>query len=274
MQTFNRVFSAIFDVVLAPFGHGPVAAAVDLTLWPALMGVLAIAIYKVVSNQKALARVKSQISMRLLEIRLFSHDILQVLRSTGWILAKNTVYLGNHMLPMAVMLGPFVIILAQLVAHYGYEPVTPGRVDVLQVRLDPDAGVPASAVSLELPAGVALDAAPVQTADHRAFFRLRAAEPGDHVLRVHVGDEVFEKGWAVGGEPRKVPARRLRGIGAILYPGEDALPGDGPVEAIELTVPARPLGFLPDGELGIVLWTLVVSLAAGFAVKGLFGVTI
>ena len=28
------------------------------------------------------------------------------------------------------------------------------------------------------------------------------------------------------------------------------------------------------GELGIVLWALVLSLAAGFAVKGLFGVTI
>jgi hypothetical protein len=274
LQSFNRISSAVFDLLLAPFGHGHVAAAVDLTLWPALMGVLAIAVYKLVSNQKGLARVKSQISMRLLEIRLFSHDISQVLRSTGWILLKNTVYLGNHMIPMLVMLGPFVVILAQLVAHYGYAPVEPGRVEVLQVRLDPEAGVPASKVSLALPEGVALDAPPVQTADHRAFFRLRAEAPGDHVLRVSVGDAVFEKGWAVGGASRKVPAKRLRGIEAILYPGELALPADGPVEAIELATPARPLGFLPDGELGIVLWTLVVSLAAGFAVKGLFGVTI
>ena len=274
MQTFNRFWSALFDWVLAPFGHGPVAAAVDLTLWPALMGVLAMAVYKLVSNQKSLTRVKSQISMRLLEIRLFSHDILQVLRSTGAILVKNTFYLGNHMLPMAVMLGPFVIILAQLVSHYGYQPVPAGSVDVLHVRLDPDAGVPARDVSLELPAGVALDAPPVHTADYRAFFRLRAETPGDHVLRVAVGDTVYEKGWAVGGEDRKVPAKRLRGIEAILYPGEDALPSDGPLLALELTAPARPLGPLPDGELGIVLWTLVVSLAVGFAVKGLFGVTI
>ena len=51
--------------------------------------------------------------------------------------------------------------------------------------------------------------------------------------------------------------------------GEDALPADGPVLGIELAMPARPLGPLPDGELGIVLWTLVVSLVAGFAVVGL-----
>ena len=274
IQTTNRIFSAIFDVLLAPFGHGPIAAAVDLTLWPAAMGVLAIAIYKLVSNQKALTRVKSQISMRLLEIRLFSHDIGQVLRSTGAILAKNTLYLGNHMLPMAVMIGPFVLLLAQLVAHYGYAPVPTGTVQLLQVELDPEAGIAASELELALPEGVALDAPPVHTADHRAFFRLRADAPGDHVLRLSLGDRVYEKGWAVGGDWRKVPAGRLRGLEAILYPAELALPGDGPLRSIDLKPPARGLGPLPDGELGIVLWTLVVSLAAGFAVKGLFGVTI
>src|SRR2546426_11664526 len=98
MQTFNRIANAVFDPLIAPFGHDhPVF---DLLLWPVLMGLLAMAVYKAVSNQKALTRVKSQISMRLLEIRLFSHDILSVLRSTGMILVKNFVYLGNHMLPM------------------------------------------------------------------------------------------------------------------------------------------------------------------------------
>ena len=34
MQTFNRISSAIFDVLLAPFGHG--FPAFDLLVWPAL----------------------------------------------------------------------------------------------------------------------------------------------------------------------------------------------------------------------------------------------
>lgn len=272
MQTFNHISSAIFDVFLAPFGHE--RAAFDMLVWPALLGVVAILIYKVVSNQKALVRVKSQISMRLLEIRLFSHDIVQVLKSTGLILVKNVVYLGNHMLPMAVMLGPFVVILAQLVANYAYEPAPQGSVELLHVRLDPDAGVSARDVTLELPEGISLDAPPVQTADHQAFWRLRADAPGDHVLSVRVGDEVFEKGWAVGGAARKVPLKRLRGLEAILYPGESALPAGGPVLSMEMGMHSRALGPLPAGELGIVLWVLVWSLAAGFAVKGLFGVTI
>lgn len=272
MQTFNSVSTALFDVVMAPFGHE--RAAFDMLLWPTLMGVLAILVYKLVSNQQALARVKSQITMRLLEIRLFSHDIVQVLKSTGAILGKNVVYLGNHMIPMVVMLGPFVVIVAQLVANYAYDPSPEGSVELLHVRLDPEAGVSARDVSLTLPEGIALDAGPVRTADQQVFWRLRAEQPGDHVLTVKVGDDVFPKGWAVGGEARKVPQKRLRSLEAILYPGEPALPAAGPVLSMELEMHPRSLGPLPAGELGIVLWVLILSLAAGFAVKGLFGVTI
>lgn len=272
MQTFNRISNALFDVVMAPFGHAH--PAFDLLVWPVLMGLLAMAVYKAVSNQKALARVKSQISMRLLEIRLFSHDIFSVLRSTGMILVKNVVYLGNHMLPMVIMLGPFVVILAQLVANYAYDPAPTGAVELLHVQLDPEANVAAREAVLALPEGVALDAPPVATADHQVFWRLRADQPGDHVLRVSIGGETYEKGWAVGGDARKVPLRRLRGLEAILYPGEPALPADGPVLAIELGIHPRALGPLPAGELGIVLWTFALSLVAGFAVKGVFGVTL
>ncbi len=272
MQTFNAVTSVVFDVFLAPFGHE--RALFDMLLWPTLMGVLAILVYKAVSNQKALARVKGQITMRLLEIRLFSHDIVQVLKSTGAILGKNVVYLGNHMLPMAVMLLPFVIIIAQLVANYAYEPSPKGAVELLHVRLDPDAGLSPKDVSLAVPDGITVEAGPVRTADHQAFWRLRADAEGDHVLALTVGDQVFEKGWAVGGAPRKIPQKYLRGIEAILYPAEGALPGGGPVQSIELAMHPRTLGPLPAGELGIVLWVLVLSLAAGFAVKGVFGVTI
>ena len=272
IAAFNQISNALFDVVMAPFGHAH--PSFDLVVWPAVMGVLAMAVYKVVSNQRALTRVKSQISMRLLEIRLFSHDIFQVLRSTGMIVLKNFVYMGNHMMPMLIMFVPFVVILAQLVAHYAYDPSPPGSVELLYVQLDPQAGVAPRDATLDLPQGVVLEAGPVATADHRVFWRLRAEEPGDHVLRVSLGGAVLEKQWAVGGAARKVPARRLRGLEAILYPGEPALPGDGPVLAMELGVHSHALGPLPAGELGIVLWTFVFSLVAGFAVKGVFGVTL
>ncbi len=272
MQTYNDVASAIFDFLLAPFGHD--FALFDLVLWPAVMGVAALQVYKHVSNQRAIARVKKQIGMHLLEIRLFRHDIAQVLKSTGTILVKNTVYIGHNLLPMAVMLVPIVAVMVQLVAHYAYAPSRPGSVELLHLQLDPTASVSPRDVSLVLPAGVTLDAPAVRTADGQVFWRVRADQPGDHVLRVTVGDDVFEKGWAVGGEPRKVPVKRLRSWEALLYPGEAAIPAGAPVLSLELDMNIRSLAYLPDGELGILLWAMVLSMGAGVALKGVFGVTL
>ena len=118
------------------------------------------------------------------------------------------------------------------------------------------------------------DAPVVRTADGRVFWRLRAEQEGDHVLLVKIGDQAYEKRWAVGGGPRKVPVKRLRTWEALLYPGEPAIPASAPVVALEIEAPTRALTGLPEGESGILLWALALSLVAGFALKGVFGVTL
>jgi len=272
MQTYNNIASAIFDFLLAPFGHK--IALFDLIVWPVLMGIGALQVYKYTSNQAAIARVKRQISMHLLEIRLFRDDIAQVLVSTFKIIAKNMIYIGHNLTPMAVMLIPMIALMVQLVAHYAYEPATPGSVELLHLKLDPNASVSTRDVSLELPDGVSLAAPSVRTADGQVFWSMRADQPGDHVLRVRVGDQVYDKDWAVGGPPRKIPVKRLRNWEALLYPGEAALPSDSPVLSLEVPMHTRPLAFVWDGEVGILMWAMVVSLLAGVALKDLFGVTL
>ncbi len=272
MQLYNNIASAIFDVLLAPFGHG--FAYFDLLLWPVLMGVGALVVYKYTSNQKAITAIKKQISMHLLEIRLFRDDLLQVLKSTVTIVAKNFIYIAHNLTPMVVMIVPMVALMVQLVAHYAYAPSQPGDVELLRVRLDPDSPVKASDISLTLPDGVRLDAPVVRSADGRVFWRLKAERAGDHVLKIDAGGRSIEKIWAVGGEPRKIPVKRLRGLEAVLYPGEEALPSSSPLLSIELATVVRPLPYLPDGEGGILLWILLVSLLAGVALKDAFGVTL
>jgi hypothetical protein len=190
MQTYNDVSSAIFDFLLAPFGHEPVGF--DLVVWPVLMGIGALQVYKYTSNQKAIARVKTRISMHLLEIRLFRDDIAQVIKSAGIIIAKNVLYIGHNLVPMAVMLAPMVAVMVQLVAHYAYAPSQPGSVELLHLRLDPAAAISSRDVSLKVPAGVMLDAPAVRTADGQVFWRVRADQVGDHVLKVKAGDETPE----------------------------------------------------------------------------------
>ena len=272
MATLNSISSAVFDVLLAPFGHGP--AWFDLLLWPVVGGVIALVVYKYVSNQGGIERAKARIRVHLYEIRLFRHDPLVVLGSTGKIVLRNGLYLGHNLLPMVVMLVPMLAVLAQLEANYAFAPAAVGTVELLEVKLDPERGVSPRELRLELPPGVALDAPPVRTAEGEVFWRLRAEAPGDHVLSLRVGDETLTKTWAVGGEHRKVPVLRTRSWEAFLYPGEAPLPRSSAVESVSLACPERDLGALPGGELGILATFFGVSLLAGFALKGVFGVTL
>ena len=114
MLVLNAISTALFDPLLAPFGHGP--AWFDLLLWPVLAGVLALVAYKYVSNQRGIERAKNRIRAHLYEIRLFRHDPLVVLGSTGKILLRNAVYLGHNLLPMVVVLAPMLAVLTQLEA--------------------------------------------------------------------------------------------------------------------------------------------------------------
>lgn len=272
MSTYQTIANGIFDFVLAPFGHD--WFWFDLLIWPIVMGVGALQVYKYVSNQKAIAAVKRQISMHLLEIRLFRDDIAQVLTSTAKIVAKNVLYIGHNLVPLLVMIVPMVLLMVQLVSHYAYSPSDVGAVEVLRLKLDPDGPVSPKDVSLKVPEGVTLDAPRVRTADGQVFWRLRADRAGDHVLAIDVGGERYEKGWAVGGDARKIPVKRLRSLEALLYPGEAPIPSGSPVVSIELAGDTRSLTGMPDGEGGILLWAMVVSMVAGVALKDAFGVTL
>jgi hypothetical protein len=273
MNGFNALASAVFDVVLAPLGHRQ--AWFDLLVWPVLAGIVALLVYKRVSNQAGIARAKNGIVVNLLEVVLFRDDLLGVLASTARALGQNVLYLGHNIVPMLVMFVPMMAVLVQLVAHYALAPVPVGSVELLSARLDPaKANVKPTDVRLELPAGVALDAPPVRTPDGEVVWRIRAQAEGDYVLRIHAGESVIEKRLAVGGAPRKVPVMRTKSWEALLYPGETGMPADSPLYSVDLHYPDRVLTFFPNGEGGILLWFFVLSLAAGFALKNRFGVTL
>jgi hypothetical protein len=273
MSTFNSAAGALFDILLAPFGHRQ--AWFDLLVWPILAGIVALLVYKRLSNQAGIARAKNGIVVNLLEVMLYRDDLVGVLGSTGRALWKNLAYLGHNVMPMLVMFVPMMAILVQLVANYALDPVPVGSVELVTARVDRSVGgVKASDVRLELPEGVRLDAPPVRTADGEIVWRVRAEAEGDHVLKLHVGDRVIEKGFAVGGGPRKVPVMRTKSWEALLYPAEATMPAESPLYSVDLHYPDRKLAFFPDGEGGVLLWFFVASLAAGFMLKNRFGVTL
>jgi hypothetical protein len=279
VNLFNSISSAVFDVVLAPFGEQH--AWFDMLFWSVAGGIVALIVYRYVSNQRGIQTAKNAIKVHLLEIRLFKDDIRVVVSATARILLKNGLYLGHNLLPMLVMIVPMMTILFQLEAHYAHDPLPVGSVSLLTVKLDTSQpGVPdtatalAETVRIEVPEGLSLDAPPVRTAEGEIAWRLRLERAGDHVVAIRVGDRVVEKRIAVGGEPRKVPVLRTKAIEGLLYPGEAGLPDDSPVYSARLRYPERDLGWLPGGELGVLATFFGLSLLSGFALKGFFGVTL
>lgn len=276
MNAFNSISTAIFDVLLAPFGGTAVWQVwLSLIVWSSIFGLVAMVAFKYCSFQDAIASAKNQIKVHLYEIRLFKDDIIGVVVSTVKILLKNVLYLSNTLLPVAVMMAPMVAVLSQLEANYAFAPVEVGTESVLTVELDREVtDAPATVVTLDLPDGVEQTAPAVRTPDGKIAWRIKAAAPGDHVLGIDVGGTVVEKGWAVGGEPRKVPVLRTKSMWGFLYPGEAPLASDSPVYSAELSVAGFARGY-PERELGegdIIIIFLIVSMAVGFVLMLAFGV--
>ncbi|MES2641381.1 MAG: hypothetical protein V4850_17955 [Myxococcota bacterium] len=274
LALFNTISSIVFDVVLAPIGHG--RPWFDLFVWPILAGVVALLVYKRISNQAGITRAKNGIAVHLLEVVLFKDDLRVVLPATAKALGKNALYLGYNIVPMVVMFAPMTMILVQLVSNYAYAPLPVGSTTMFVVKLDADmaGAVSPRDVTLTLPEGVSLDAPPVRTADGEIAWRLRLDTAGDHVLSVAAGGTTETKIVAVGGEPRKVPVLRTKGWEALLYPAEAVPAGDSPIERLSIDRADRDLGWLPSGEGGILGWFFGFSLLAGFALKDRFGVTL
>ncbi len=270
MKWFNTASSAVFDVLLAPFGHN--LAAFDLLLWPLLAGIGALLVYKRISNQAGIKRAQKGIQVHLLEVVLYRDHLGGVLVSTAKALGQNFAYLGHNIFPMVVMIVPMTAILVQIVANYAYAPLRVGSTPLLEVQLVQ--GVNADEVVLSVPAGVRVEEGPVTTPTGVAVWRLKAEAAGNYQLDLTVGGITEHKALAVGDGPRKVPVTRTSGLEGFLYPGEAALASDSPFETIHIAMPDRPLAWFPDGEGGILGWFFLYSLGAGFALRGTFGVTL
>lgn len=277
MGSFNSITTAIFDPILGLFGD--VSAWIDILFWSILGGVVALLVYKHISNQKGIAKAKNDIKVHLMEIRLFQDDLIAVIVSTVKILLKNVLYIGHNVMPMIVMFVPMMTILFQLEANYAFDPVEPGSTVTLTATLDPEAtDARGRDIQLELPEGLELVAASKGRPDG-AVFQIRAdtASELDYEIRLSADGVEETKGLAVGGGHRKVPYMRTKSLEAFLYPGEPALAGSSPFAEIRFgldDIPSRDLGWLPGGEGGILAVFFILSIVAGLALKGVFGVTL
>lgn len=277
MSLLNGLLSTVFDVLLYPFrSQHPL---VGLTVVSAVAAVLMLLAYRATSNQAAIEKVKRQIAAGLFEIRLYNDDMVAILRAQGAILRHNFKYMGLNLVPMVWMLLPFVLVVAQLQFHYGYEGLAVGRSSLLTVRLSDDAvaGATSDAIELEqLPSGIRLDSPRVWIPSKgEAAWRIVAEQPGNYSVRVNVLGNTYDKTIVVSDVIERRSPNRLQAslLDQLLYPAEAPLPGSGPVAEIALAYPDRTVGLFGFEGHWLIAF-LILSIAIAFALKDRFGVTI
>ena len=294
MNALNSAMTSLFDVLLTPFEIlGPTWA---LILVSGVFGVLALIVFKHISSQKAIKAAKDKIKGHIIAIRIYQDDLVVVGKSIGKVLLRNFQYLGLNFGPFIPLAFPFLFVAAQFVVRYAYAPVplTPanevvmaGAGTLLEIELAKESKRDVAKLEVGLPAGLKAISPLVRApSEGRAFMELVAVESGVHEISLQLPGREPETKLLVAGDAslRKMQPRRVAAGGwyklhdpehcSLLWPAEKGFDSDSPFEVAAIAYPMRDLGWLPSGELGILITFVLASMLFGFLALKPLGVQI
>jgi uncharacterized membrane protein (DUF106 family) len=233
--------SACFDVLLRPLDALPVL--VSLTLVSLTTAILVLLIFRVSSDQDAVAAVKRQIHAGFFEMRLLNDDLSAMLHAARDILRHEVTHVRLSLVPLFLTAVPLVVIVAQLQCRFGYVGVPPGHPVLVTAELKSSnvnpllATISGSGLQADTPTGVWIPAL------HQAVWRVVPVEPGEHAIEVRIGDDVYVKTLqASTGLGRSSPLRPSSRLDdQILHPCETPLPDEALLGAIRVAYPVREI---------------------------------
>jgi uncharacterized membrane protein (DUF106 family) len=262
----------VFTLLLKPFEGG--SALGGLIFISVLTGGVMLFLFRFTSNQQAMKEVKTRISAYFLELRLYSHDISNVLASQGKILRSNMSYMKLSLIPAVVMIVPVLLVMVQLNLRYASEQLKPGETAIVKVKVTDGYDVMRNRLDLDCSGGVEKASPGVRIPSlNEVCFKVRLTEPGVHKITLRSAAGSVE--MPIYGSNRLVPVysvAKKTSIGEVLSnPGSPRVPADVPIESVEVSY--RPMEF---GLLGVNLswlWTfLIISFAFGLCLKFIFKV--
>ncbi len=269
----HRVLTPLFDVICWPFrALAPIWALVVISC---VSGIFLVWLFGKTSDQDRIREIRDRIRGNLIGVRLFQHDVAVVLRLQGKIFGDTFRFMRHALVPLVIMLAPVLLIMTQLNLRFAVRPLDTGEPVVLTALVRDPAALEGR-IELEVPDGVTVETPPVKIRSRGEIaWRLRVDRPGDHTLLVRVGDDTIEKRLISGdGWGPVVQLRSGRGIlDTLLYPGEPPIAADQGLESVAIGYPPldmRLFGIGVDWLIGFFL----LSMASGFACKGILGVEV
>ncbi len=269
----NVAANGLGRVLLAPVGVLP--GWLSATLIALASGVFFLFIFKYTSDQRAIKRVRDDISANLLALKLFKDSALVALRCQGRVLGSACRLLPLTMVPIIVMIVPVSLLLGQLSLWYEARPLRDGEEAVVTLRLH---GEPVSAwpeVSLQAAPFVAVSIGPVRINSRREIcWNIQARQNGYHRLVFHVDGQTVDKELAIGDGFMRVSVRRpgWQWSDALTHPAETPFSPQSPVQSIAIDYPER--SSWTSGTGSWVIYWFVGSMVSGFCFRRLLKVNI
>jgi hypothetical protein len=279
MNTTNRIVSALFDVLVLPFEWmGDIVALIAIS---GVFGILALLLFKRISWQAGIKATKDKIKGHMIAIRIYQDDLRIVFGSVLKVVGRNFQYLALNFGPILPLFVPFVLIAAQLVVRYAFDPLPvveesvararlPGRGTMLEVRLKHGRESEVRDLDVQFPAHLlALSPVGRNARDGLAVVEFAAVAPGTGDIQLVIGGSpVGSKTVVAGAEapPKMQPERVSSFFASWLWPAEPTFPPDSPIESVKFAYPERSLGILPGGPVGVLLVFFLASIVFGIAI--------
>lgn len=270
--TLNQVSNFVFTIFLWPFSGLSAGWQIFVLAVPAT--ILSLLVFKYSSNQEGIKLNKDKIKAYLLEMRLFKDDLGVTLGAEKKILRHTAAYLGYALLPMAVMIIPFILILVQVESRFAFKSLDLGEQVILSVTMDSQKPVHDIDSSLELPSGLSKTTPAMRVDDtQEILWRIRGDKAGIYHAVLKIDNQSVEKKLVVdqGALPLSPTVYRANDIRSVGYPIEPTL--DENLSVSEVTV-AYPRARAEFAGLSSASWLLVLyTIVLGFLMRGFFGVT-
>ena len=275
METFNSLITRLFSLLLAPLAGLP--AVYGLLAVSIVSGTLLVFIYGLVSNQGALKRVKKRIAAGIYESVLFRHDLALSLKAQAGMLWGGVKYFALAIPPLAILLIPSLVILAQLNLRYGARPIGFSESALVKVDLQNDEALFETEL-LSDDSEIKITP-PLRDLDSNSVtWRINAPDKigsNTHNLKLVVGGIGANKQVFIGKQPDILPAEAYTSKWwQFLYPGATVAPElKSRVNSISIIYPEQEYELAGVSLHWLVVFA-IVSILAGLLASRVFKIEI
>lgn len=212
------------------------------TIISAVVGVILLIIFKYISNQTAIGKVKDSIKANMLALRLFKDSMVVTLQSQGKVFKGAGLLLFYSLKPMLVMMVPVCFILAQMGLWYQSRPLRPAEEAIVTIQLSEKIESDFPDVIINCNRFATVETGPVRVLSKKQIhWKIKGVEKGNHKITFNIADQQFEKQLAIGDGFMRLSAMRpgWNWSDILWHPAEKPLAADLAVESISIDYPER-----------------------------------